>query len=582
MQPFGVEQLMHIARQHYDAGRLPEAEGLCRQVLKDRPKHAEASRMLGVIACRAGQFDRAFSFLCLAIDPGDRAGFMSVAVALQREGHLEAAVGLVAKVIELHPNAPDVLYLHGNLLQQIGRLDDAIAAYQRAIAIDENLAEVFCNLGVALNAKGDFDGAIAAHGRAIKLQSNRAELHANLGAALASAARWDLAINAYLTAIRLHPALANAHYNLANALRATEQFAAAIAAYREAIRIKPDFAEAHSNLGVVLRSQGRLDDALAAYDKAIELAPESPEPHWNRAVTLLLAGDFERGWAEYEWRHRQPWARPRRCTQPRWDGHDLAGKTILLHAEQGLGDTIQFVRYAPLVAARGGKVLLECQSELRDLLGNLPNVSQVVPAGEPLPAFDVHCPLMSLPGVFATRLDAIPDRVPYLEADARLVEACRPRFAEHGNRPRVGLVWAGRPEHLSDCQRSMLLAELAPLAAVRSVDFYSLQTGRAAGQISAVPHGLQLIDLAPELNSFANTAALVHHLDLVISVDTAVAHLAGAMGKPVWLLLPFVPDWRWMLNRSQSPWYPTMRLFRQSQAGQWSEPINRVAQCLKA
>jgi hypothetical protein len=189
---------------------------------------------------------------------------------------------------------------------------------------------------------------------------------------------------------------------------------------------------------------------------------------------------------------------------------------------------------------------------------------------------------MSLPGVFATRLDTIPNRVPYLAADARLVEACRPRFAEHRTRPRIGLVWAGRPEHLSDRQRSVSLAELAPLAAVRSVEFYSLQSGRAAGQISAVPHGLQLIDLAPELNNFADTAALVQHLDLVISVDTAVAHLAGAMGKPVWVLLPFVPDWRWMLDRSQSPWYPTMRLFRQSQARQWSEPINRVAQCLKA
>lgn len=515
MLPLSTEQLMHIARQHAEAGRTAEAEGLCRQVLKNRPDSGEALALLGLLACRGRQYDRAIQLL------------------------------------------------------------------KRAIAIDGTAAECHCNLGVALNARGEFDQAIAAYRRAIELQPDRAELHANLGATLASARRWDDAIAAYKSSLGLKPDFADAHYNLGNALRAIEQLDQAAAAYRDAIRCNPSFAEAHSNLGVVLRSQGRLDESIASYEKAIELAPEFPEPHWNRAVALLLAGDYARGWAEYEWRHRQPWAKPISFTQPRWNGEDLASRTILLYAEQGLGDTIQFSRFIPLVAARGATVVLACQPELRELLRALPGVHRVVTTGNALPAFDVQCPLMSLPGIFGTRIDSIPNQIAYLTADPRLIEAWSSRFQSNDRRLRVGLAWSGRPEHQGDRQRSVPLAELAPLAANESVALYSLQKGPAAEQIVGAPPPLRLIDFTSELASFSETAALIQHLDLVISVDTAVAHLAAAMGKPVWLLLPFVPDWRWMLNRSDSPWYPTMRLFRQQRIGQWIDPVEQVAHCLR-
>lgn len=516
MSPFSSERLVHIARQHADAGRVSEAEGLCRQALKQQPDSGEAFALLGLLQCRAKRYDRAIEFL------------------------------------------------------------------KRAIAIDENVAEFHCNLGVALGGRGDSEQAIAAHRRAIELQPDRAELHANLGSALASAQRWDEAIAAYQASIRLKPSFADAHYNLANALRSIEQFGQAAVEYREAIRCNPDFAEAYSNLGVVLRSQGRLDEAIASYDKAIELIPDSPEAHWNRAVALLLAGDYVRGWPEYEWRHRQSWAKSISFQQPRWLGEDLAGRTILLYAEQGLGDTIQFVRYVPLVAAQCAKVILACQPELRDLLGDLAGVWQIVTNGEAVPPFDLQSPLMSLPAAFGTQLDSIPNQVPYLSADSRLIEKWASRLTRDGGSLRVGIAWAGRPEHQSDRQRSISLADLLPLTEGSQAIFYILQRGPAAAQRLTPPAGMRLIDLTTELTTFAQTAVLIHHLDLVVSVDTAVAHLAAAMGKPVWLFVPFVPDWRWMLNRADSPWYPTMRLFRQQRAGQWADPIHRAALALRS
>lgn len=512
MLSLGIEQMMHIARQHCQAGRLPEAEGLCRQVLNEQPTNSEAWALLGLLAFRSKQIDRAIHFL------------------------------------------------------------------KRAIEIDATIAETHCNLGVALNARGFFDQSIAAHQRAIELQPGRAELHANLGAALASARRWDQAIVAYEAAIGLKPDFSDAHYNLGNALRAIERFDQAVSAYQRAIHNNSSFAEAFSNLGIVLRSLGRLDEAVAAYDRAIELNPDSPEPHWNRAITLLLAGDYERGWAAYELRERQPWAKPRQFHAPRWKGEELAGKTILLHAEQGLGDTIQFARYVAMVAGRGGKVILECQPELRDLLSSLQGTDRVLPLGAALPKFDVDCPLMSVPAILATRLDSVPATIPYLTADPRLIETWRGRLKSGAGRIKVGLAWAGRPEHQSDRHRSISLADLMPLANI-SADLYSLQKGTNV-MLARPPEWKRLIDCTPDLINFADTAALVHHLDLVICVDTAVAHLAGAMGKPVWLLLPFVPDWRWLRDRSDTPWYPTMRLFRQQQPGQWTAPVGDIVERL--
>ena len=355
------------------------------------------------------------------------------------------------------------------------------------------------------------------------------------------------------------------------------QLPEALACFEQALAIDEHYAEAHSNRGVALQGQGRFPEALAAYQRAIQLQPEGAEPRYNRSMLLLLLGDLPQGWAEYEWRWRRREMRPlvRNLPRPLWDGGDLGGQTLFLHAEQGLGDTLQFIRYLPQVLQRNGQVIVECQAELKSLLWQSGPAVQWMEAGEPLPAFDWHCPLLSLPRVLGTTLSSLPRPIPYLQAQAEAVQHWRERLAAESRGGKVGLVWAGRPQHKNDRHRSLNLSALTPLGSVPNTSFYSLQKGPAAQQAQSPPGGMRLIDHTEELKDFADTAALVANLDLVISVDTAVVHLAGAMGKEVWVLLPFVPDWRWLLEREDSPWYPSLRLFRQPALGDWDSVIGR-------
>jgi len=316
------------------------------------------------------------------------------------------------------------------------------------------------------------------------------------------------------------------------------------------------------------------------YRNVLARNPDDPQAHWSLALIHLSRGEFEQGWHHYEWRWRVKELRMRRRTEaPQWDGGPLDGRTILLHNEQGFGDTIQFVRYLPEVIRRGGKIILACQRELFSLLESMPQIHQCVPNDQPAPAHDVCCPLLGLPGLFKTRLDNIPADIPYLKADPARSARWRDRLP-HDGRKKIGLVWAGRPAHPNDLNRSVTLQSLAPLAEVAHAHFISLQTGQAARQTSSAP--MPLTNWSDELTDFAETAALIANLDQVICVDTAVAHLAGAMGKPVWVLLPFISDWRWMVGRHDSPWYPTMRLFRQQRVGDWQSPIARLAQELQS
>jgi len=357
---------------------------------------------------------------------------------------------------------------------------------------------------------------------------------------------------------------------------------AAVDLIRQAIALIPTSPGAHYNLAKALTGNNQLTEAIAAYRQTIALKPGYAEAHHNLSLLLLLLGDMAQGWKEYEWRSLcNNMAVPRRnIVQRQWDGSPLANRTILLHPEQGFGDTIQFIRYAPLVAQRGGRVLVGCAPELRRLLQNMPGVGRCLDSGLMLPPFDVHCPLLSLPLAFGTTLETIPHGVPYLQADAAGVEHWRNKLALDPAGFKVGLVWAGRPTHKNERNRSLPLAALAPLAQVPGVRFYSLQKGEAAQQARTPPQGLALIDHTADLHDFADTAALIANLDLVIAVDTAVVHLAGALGKPVWTLLPFLPDWRWLLNRTDTPWYPSMRLFRQGAPGDWSGVIQQVTQAL--
>jgi hypothetical protein len=347
------------------------------------------------------------------------------------------------------------------------------------------------------------------------------------------------------------------------------------------LRLKPDYAEAHNNIGQLMGEQGDYSAAIARYDCAMQIDPAMASVRHNRAITLLLLGRLAEGWPEYEWRWRLPDAMPNPWPQPAWDGAPLAGRTILLHCEQGLGDTLQFIRYARMVKARGGTVLVACPPRLVPILRSCPGIDRFLVEGQLPPHFDVQAALLSLPGIFRTEMATIPAEVPYLSAPAELVERWRHRLAGE-TRLKVGLQWQGNPKYRGDRWRSIPLKQFAPLAGITGVRWFSLQQGFGSQQLSDAPMAIE--DLGSTLDegdaAFCETAAVIKNLDLVISSDTALVHLAGALAVPAWLALPFSPDWRWLLEREDNPWYSTLRLFRQQQPGQWPHVFERMAEAL--
>jgi hypothetical protein len=356
-----------------------------------------------------------------------------------------------------------------------------------------------------------------------------------------------------------------------------------LADYDRALALRPDYAEAHTNRGVTMHVLERFDEALQCYERALAARPDFAEAHYNEGLSRLLTGDFNRGWAKHDrWREIAQFKHAERnFGQPRWTGSQaIAGKTILLHAEQGFGDTIQFCRYAPRVAALGAHVILEVQEALRDLIQrSLDGVVQMASKGDAMPPFDMHCPFLSLPLAFGTRLATIPRETPYLRASSQAAANWSARLPP-GRRPRIGLAWSGRPEHNNDQNRSIDLASfLSPLQGIDAT-LVSLQREVRAADAVVLQQRSDLIHFGEELKDFSDTAALVANMDLVVAVDTSVAHLAGALAKPVWLLLPFIPDWRWLLGRDDSPWYPTMRLFRQDNSRQWDSAFHRLRAAL--
>ena len=389
-------------------------------------------------------------------------------------------------------------------------------------------------------------------------------------------------------ALRLRPAYPEAHTNLGNALRDLGRPAEAEASCREALRLRPDYSDAHSNLGAALYILGRPAEAEASCREAGRLRPDYPDAHTNLAHALLLAGRFEEGWTEYEWRWttRQLLDGARNFPVPQWDGEAIGDRVILLHAEQGLGDTLHFCRYVPLMAS-GARIVLEVQAPLVRLLSGLPGITQIVARGDSLPSFDLHCPLLSLPRAFGTTLDTIPAATPYLAADPARTAEWRERLG-HFDGLRVGLVWAGGQRQglpsqvIADRRRSIALDTMAPLGEASGVSFISLQKGEPAAQAATPPPGMALHDFTADLCDFADTAALIGGLDLVISVDTAVAHLAGALGKPVWLLLHDFADCRWTLTDDASYWYGDLALIRQTSAGDWAGVIAETRRRLEA
>ena len=458
------------------------------------------------------------------------------------------------------------------------RLPEAEAICRSLLARNPRDADALHLLGVIAGMAGRPDAAEGLLRQAAQLRPDSGEILAALGTTLFQRERLAEAEQVYRRTLELNPDNFVARHNMGVIQQRVGNFPASAAHFKRATELAPGNALAHLNLGAVLRDLDRIDESIAHLQQALRIEPNLGHAHMQLAWDWLLRGEFERGWREYEWRWRCPGAQFPQFPQPVWDGSALGGRTIMLHAEQGLGDSIQLVRYAALLARQGARVIVYCPQSLQKLLATAPGVSAAVGDARKLGGFDCWCPMMSLPLRFGTNLATIPAEVPYLVADP--APATRWGEAMAGDPPglRVGLCWAGNRANYNDVNRSIPLPLLAPLARVPGVAFYSLQLGEDAP--TKAP--LAMIDRTSSIRDFADTAALVSRLDLVISVDTAVAHLAGALGKPVWLLVPFAPDWRWLLERADSPWYPTMRIFRKRPMEAWPPMIEEVAEELRA
>src|SRR5271166_368583 len=564
-------------------GRPDEAVTCYQQALRLKPDDAEVQNDLGIVLARRGRLDEAAARFqqVIRLKPNYPDAYNNLGNILEKQDKLDEALACYQQALRLKPNYPEAHYNLGIVLARQDKLDEAVACYQQALHLKPNYPEAHHNLGLILAKQNKLDEAMASYQQALRLKPNYPEAHSNLGNVLQEQGRLDEAVASCQQALRLKPDSAEAHHNLGIVLAKQDKLDEAVASFQQTLRLKPDYPDAHHNLGIVLARQGRLDEAVACYQQALHLKPDYPEAHWNRSLAWLLMGRFEQGWPGYEWRWKcKEFGSLPPFHPPLWDGSPLDGRTILVHAEQGLGDTLQFIRYAPLVHQRGGRVILVCQPPLIGLLTRSPGVERLVAQGEALPEYDVHVPLMSLPGLLGTTLESVPADVPYLDAEPQLVEAWRHRLGSYPGF-KVGIVWQGNPNFRLDRLRSTLLTQFAPLARVPVVHLFSLQKGPGAEQLAAVTDRFPVTDLGRRLDDFMDTAAVLKNLDLVISVDTAIAHLAGALGIPVWVALPFVPDWRWLMDREDSPWYPSMRLFRQTRPGQWEDVFHHIAEALQ-
>ncbi|MGA3001265.1 MAG: tetratricopeptide repeat protein [Acetobacteraceae bacterium] len=572
-----------------EQGRPDDALSHYDRAIALQADHFGAHNNRGAALARLGRFADALSNYdrAIALQPGSADAHMNRGATLAKLGRAPEALASFEQAIALRPDFAFAHYNRANALRDLLQPDSALASYDRAIALQPNHAESHNNRGAALTDLGRFDAALSSYANTIALRPGFAEAHNNHGNALVALQRLEEALASYDRAIALKPDHAGAYKNRGAALAGLGRIDAAVADYDRAIALQPDYAEAYADRGAALANLGRRKEALASCDRAIALQPDSPEARFNKGACHLALGDYERGWESYEWR----WQTRHAAALPRlpgllWRGEDsIANRTILVHAEQGFGDSLQFCRYVPMLS-RLANVVLDVPRPLLRILSSLDCDVQIVAHGDDLPPFDAWVPMLSLPLAFRTTIETIPAAVPYLHANPEQSAHWRKRLATLSGR-KVGLVWAGSPlspqppAQAMDRRRSMTLQQFAPLAEIPGLCLISLQKGDAASQTRMPPDGMVLHDWTDELQDYADTAALIAALDLVISVDTSVVHLAGALGKPVWVLNRFDQCWRWLQDRTDSPWYPTAWLFRQPKPGDWASVIRDVTEALR-
>jgi tetratricopeptide (TPR) repeat protein len=594
-----------LLRQH---PRTPDALFRLGLLLAQQNRHAEAVEQFGAALALAPRFallwrEQAASYLklarfqdavasydqLLALTPDDVEAATNRGAALLRLQRPADGLAAFDAVLAMRPDLAEAHSNRGNALLTLGRREEALAAYDRALELRPTLFEAALNRADALDYLGRREEALAAVDRAIALNPRHVTAHYNRGNLLQVLDRPAEATASFDAALALMPTHAGAACNRASALRALGRLEEAVAGYDQALAYDPSLAQALINRSTLLATHGRFQEAVEGFTRAKTLQPNNADAHWNDALCRLAMGDFAAGWRGHEWRWRTVALRvaERHYPQPLWLGETpVRGRTIFLHGEQGHGDVLQFCRYAPLVAAMGAEVILEVPYALARLIRTMPGPQRVIAHNEAPPPFDLHCPLMSLPLALGTTLETIPATVPYLRADPDQERAWRLRLAGLPGL-RVGLVWAGSPRPLDpsasaiDRRRSMRLGQLARLGSVPGVSFVSLQKGQRAEEARTPPAGMSLTDWSGELWDFADTAALIAGLDLVISVDTSVVHLAGALGKPVWVMNRYDACWRWLHGRTDNPWYPTARLFRQLVYEQWDSVVGEVTAALR-
>jgi len=608
-------KLLQRAVLYQRSGRLAEAAEICSEILRSKARHFEAQHLLGVLRHQQGRSAEAIDLLSAVVktrpDPMVLSNFGAV---LQDLGRHAEALGVYDQALALDPERAEVHNNRASALIELRRFEEAVAACNRAAAMRPTYAEALFNRGIALHELGRHEEALASFDRTLILVPSLAQAHQRRGAVLMAIKRYTAALEAFDRAIAARPDHVEALYNRGLALDAlkrpdealaafdrvlamdpthvqalnnrgvvldeTKRHAEAVASYGRAISLKADYFEALTNRATALVEIERYDEAMADYAAALAMTPNDVESRWNRSLLLLRRGDFLSGWKEYEWRRRQSWWLARDFSGPEWDGRNVSGQKLLFYAEQGLGDTIQFARFAGVVARAGATVTLEVQPELERLVSSLEGVS-VIAKGGVLPEYDAHLPLMSLPHILGVTTESLPACVPYLNAEPARIAFWVQTLPRDGFK--VGIVWQGNPKAPGDRGRSIPLAAFGPLAKIPGVRLISLQKNEGTEQLRELPATMSIETLGPGFdsdgNAFLDSGAVIMNLDLVVTSDTAMAHLAGALGRPTFLALKRVADWRFMI-KGESPWYPTMRLFRQNVDGDWKSVFDEIKSAL--
>lgn len=610
---FNPNEILLKANNHLELGNYEDATNLYHELLSFFPKHPESLSGLGLVALKKGDLIESTSYLeqSLAILPNQPSALSNYAIALTNLNRLNQALIVFGILKLLYPDNPENYYNCGITLKLLGRTNDAILNYDKAIELNPNFINAYINrasalkelkqleaalhdynLALTINSNfeetlnnrgnllielGRFDEAISDYRKAIKSNPNFAEAYNNLGRAYHTLKKNNEAIQSYQQAIFIKPEFSQAHYNLANLFHENHSLEAAEKSFKKAIEFHPESFEAHTNIGLVYEALGKFEKALASYNKAISLNPSSPIAYWNKALLKILLGEFEEGWELFEWRWEGSVQKgtKRNFYKPLWLGKEsLTGKTLLIHAEQGLGDVIQFCRYALMAEKVSQHIILELPKSLMALISSLKGHFTFIEVGQPCPPYDFHCPIMSLPLAFKTTISTIPAPIPYIFTDEVKEKIWQKRLASK-TKPRIGLVCSGSITHPNDWNRSIALLQLNRLFEL-PVEFHLLQKEIRESDTIQVKNLSNLTAHLDDLEDLSDTAALINQMDIIITVDTAIAHLAGAMGKKVWILLPYVPDYRWLLNRVDTPWYPNARLFRQASIGDWSSTVDSV------